>query len=230
MEQPLNGAITSTLTKRQLKRRRHKASKLSKKSKNLRIEIDDLKSQMDDIEHEISKASSSTSAKFKRKKIRSMKREATKITERIREQTDKLRTIETQPIQRSSKTNKRIKKKIEDLNRKIRRVRGRGKKKLIAKRDPLKLQLVDLTPRLIEGAFGGAYGKYRIDGVEGMDLPAFFSKTKDSIVSVLKRESARRAIRSQTTTWIRFMKGSEYGDLAFNSRMTPVYVLNDIDS
>ena len=92
------------------------------------------------------------------------------------------------------------------------------------------MQLVDLTPRLIEGAFGGANGKYRIDGVEGMDLPKFFSKTKDSIVSVLKRESARRAIRSQTTTWIRFMKGSEYVDLAFNSRMTPVYVLNDIDS
>ena len=76
---------------------------------------------MDDIEHKISKASSITSAKFKRKKIRSMKREATKIAETIKEQTEKLRTIETQPIQRSSKTNKRIKKKIEDLNRKIRK-------------------------------------------------------------------------------------------------------------
>ena len=94
----------------------------------------------------------------------------------------------------------------------------------------MKLQLVDLNPRLIEGAFSGAYGKYRIDGVEGMDLPTFFSKTKDSIVSVLKRESAHRAIRSQTTTWVRFMKGGEYVDLAFNSRMTPVSVLNDIDS
>ena len=155
---------------------------------------------MDDIEHKISKTSSSTSARFKRKKIRSMKREATKLAERIREQTDKLRTIETQPMQQSSKTNKRIKKKIEDLNRKIRRVKGRGKRNLIAKRDALKLQLVDLTPRLIEGAFSGAYSKYRIDGIEGMDLPTFFSKTKDSIISVLKRESARRAIRSQATT------------------------------
>ena len=126
--------------------------------------------------------------------------------------------------------NKRIKKKIEDLNKKIRRAKGKTKRNLIAKRDALKLQSIDQTPRLIEGAFGGAYGKYRIDGVEGMDLPTFFSKTKDSIVSVLKRESARRAIRSQTTTWIRFMKGSEYVDLAFNSRMTPVYVLNDMDS
>ena len=164
-----------------------------------------------------------------------MKREATKLAEKIRENTDKLRSIETQPILQSShrsKVNKRIKKKIEDLNRKIRRVKGGGKAKrnLIAKRDALKLQLVDLNPRLIEGAFGGAYGKYRIDGVERMDLPTFFSRTKDSILNVLKRESARRAIRSQTTIWIRFMKGNEYVDLAFNSRMTPVYILNDLDS
>ena len=230
IKQPIEQPVEKPLTKRQLKRRRNKASKLSKKSKNLRIEIDDLKSQMDDIEHKISKASSSTSARFKQKKICSMKREATKIAETIREQTDKLKTIETQPIQRSSKRNKRIKKKIEDLNRKIRRAKGKAKRNLTAKRDALKLQLVDLTPRLIEGAFGGAYGKYRIDGVEGMDLPTFFSKTKDSILNVLKRESARRAIRSQTTTWIRFMKGNEYVDLAFNSRMTPVYILNDTDS
>ena len=69
IEQPL----TNTLTKRQLKRRRNKASKLSKKAKSLRIEIDDLKSQMDDIEYKVAKASGSTSARFKRKKMRSMK-------------------------------------------------------------------------------------------------------------------------------------------------------------
>ena len=98
---------------------------------------------MDDIEHKISKASSSTSARFKRKKIRSMKREATKIAEKMKEKTNKLRTIEANPIQQSSqlsKMNKRIKKKI------------------------------------------------------------------------------------------RFTKGYEYINLAFNSRMTPVYILNDIDS
>ena len=64
IEQPIEQPLT-TLTKRQLKRRRNKASKLSKKSKNLRIEIDDLKPQMDNIEDKISKASSSTSARFK---------------------------------------------------------------------------------------------------------------------------------------------------------------------
>ena len=93
----------------------------------------------------------------------------------------------------------------------------------------LQSQPFNPTPKLIEGAFGGAYSRYRINGVEGMDLDTFFSKTRDSILGILRRETARRAIRSQTTTWIRFMKGSEYVDLAFNSRMTPVYNLNDID-
>ena len=94
----------------------------------------------------------------------------------------------------------------------------------------MKLQLSDTTPRLIEGAFGGAYRKYRINGIEGMDLPTFFSKIKNSISHVLKKETTQWAIRSQTTTWIRFMKGDDYINLAFNSRMTPVYMLNDIDS
>ena len=65
IEQPIKQPLTNTLTKRQLKRRRNKASKLSKKAKSLRIEIDDLKSQMDDIEYKVAKASSSTSARFK---------------------------------------------------------------------------------------------------------------------------------------------------------------------
>ena len=231
IEQPIEQPLTN-IAKRQLKCRRNKASKLSKKAKNLRIETDDLKSQMDDIEYKVAKASSSTSARFKQKKIRSMKREATKIAEKIKEQTEKLESLQSQPIQQAPKTNKRIKKKIEDINRKIRRAKGKTKRNVIAKRDALKTQLFDtnLTPKLVEGAFGGAYSRYRIDGVEGMDLPTFFSETRDSILSLLKRESAHRAIRSQTTMWIRFMKGSEYVDLAFNSRMTPVYNLNDIDN
>ena len=101
---------------------------------------------------------------------------------------------------------------------------------LIAKRDALKLQSFDITPKLTERAFGGAYSRYRIDGVEGIDLPTFFSKTKGSILDLLRREPARRAVRSQTTTWIRFTKDNEYIDLVFNSRMTPVYNLNDIDN
>ena len=129
-----------------------------------------------------------------------------------------------------SKENRRIKRKIEDINRKIRRAKGKTKRNIIAKKEALKLQLSDTTPRLIEGTFGGNYSKYRINGIEGMDLLTFFSKIRNSISSILKKETTQRSIRSQTTTWIRFMKGVEYVNLAFNSRMTPVYMLNDIDS
>ena len=73
------------LTKRQLKHRRNKDSKLAKKFKSLDAEIDNLKSQMEELENKITKASKSTNAGFKRKKVRSMKREADKITEKLRE-------------------------------------------------------------------------------------------------------------------------------------------------
>ena len=219
-----------------------KASKLSKKSKNLRIDINDLKSQKDDLQEKIKKVSSTTSAKFKGKKIRSMKREANKLNELIKERMKELEKIETSPnIQemfkttQQSKENKRIKKKIEDLNRKIRRIKGENKTKnkaknrLISKREALKLQLSDTTPKLIEGAFGGYYRKYRIEGIEGMDLPTFFSKIRSSVANVLRQETSKRSIHAQTTTWLRFTKKDEYINLAFNSLMTPVYMLSDID-
>ena len=101
-EQPQKDDENTKLSKRQRKRMAQKASKLSKKSKNLRIEINDLKSQKDDIEDKINKASRSASSRFKQKKIHSMKREATKINERIQERTKELKTIEVNPIVRTS--------------------------------------------------------------------------------------------------------------------------------
>ena len=232
------------LTKSQLKHMSQKASKLSKKSKNLRIDINNLKSQKDDLEEKIKKrVSSTTSAKFKGKKIRSMQREANKLNELIKKQTKELEKIESNPkiqtifkTSQQSKESERIKKKIEDINRKIRRVKegnkskNKAKNRLTTKREAPKLQLSDTTPKLIEGAFGGNYNKYRINGIEGMDLPTFFSKIRSSINNVLRKETSERSIRSQTTTWIRFMKADEYVNLAFNNIMTPVYMLSDIDS
>ena len=61
-----------------------------------------------------------------------------------------------------------------------------------------------------------------------MDLDTYFSKTRGIILDLLRRESVRREVRSQTTAWIRFIKDDEQLDLAFNSRMPPVYNLNDI--
>ena len=80
------------LTKRQLKHRRNKDSKLNKKFKNLEKEIDNLKSQMDilKVKDKITKASESTDARFKRKKIRSMKRDFSKINEKLKESEKKL--------------------------------------------------------------------------------------------------------------------------------------------
>ena len=81
------------LTKRQLKHRRNKDSKLNKKFKNLEKEIDNLKSQMDSLKDKITKASDSTNARFKRKKIRSMKRDFDKINEKLKESEKKLESI-----------------------------------------------------------------------------------------------------------------------------------------
>ena len=67
--------LVVALTKKQLKCRRNKNSKLNKKFKNLSKEIDNLKSQIEELENKIAKSAQSTNAGFKRKKIRSMKRD-----------------------------------------------------------------------------------------------------------------------------------------------------------
>ena len=46
---------------------------------------------------------------------------------------------------------------------------------------------------------------------------------------MLKRESRTRAVRAQTTTWIRFKKDNELVELAFNGRMMDVYNLSNLN-
>ena len=77
--------LEAALTKGQLKCRQNKDSKLAKKFKSLHAKIDNLKFQMEELENKITKASKCTNAGFKRKKIRSMKREADEIIEKLRE-------------------------------------------------------------------------------------------------------------------------------------------------
>ena len=139
------------LTKRQLKRRRNKYSKLVKKFKNLEAENDNLKSRMKELEDKITKASKSTNVRFKRKKIRSMKREVGKIAEKLVESEVALKLLEPRvpkapsgaPLKRHPPNrNKRIEAKIAELNKKIRRAKNkRNKERLIAKRNSLKLEL-----------------------------------------------------------------------------------------
>ena len=84
-------------------------------------------------------------------------------------------------------------------------------------------------PRQLDGAFGGAYRRYRIDGIEGMDVNTFFDRTKSFLIDLLSRETRNRAVRSQATAWIRFVKDEvEQVELAFNSRMLAVYNLSDM--
>ena len=62
-----------------------------------------------------------------------------------------------------------------------------------------------------------------------MDPDTFFNRIKSFLIDLLKNESRTGAVRSQTTTWIRFRKDRELVELAFNSRMTNVYNLSDMD-
>ena len=80
--------------KRQLKHRRNKDSRLNKELKRLEADIDNLKSQMDSLKDKITEASESTNARFKRKKIRSMKRDFNKISEKLKESEAKLESVE----------------------------------------------------------------------------------------------------------------------------------------
>ena len=213
--EPEQPELEVPLTKRQLKHRRNKDSKLAKKFKNLVAEIDNLKSQMEALEDKITKASESTNARFKRKKIRSMKHEADKIAEKLREseatfkllepRVPKDPTLKQHPLNR----NKHIEAKIDELNKKIRRAKNRrNKEHLIAKRNSLRLDL-NWGPGLLEGAFSNAYRRYRIGGFPSMDPDTFLNRIRRFLIDLLKKESRTGAVRSQTTTWIRFRKDRE---------------------
>ena len=90
----------------------------------------------------------------------------------------------------------------------------------------------------MEGAFGGAYRRYRIDGMPGMDPDTFFNRIRRFLIELHKKESRTGAVRAhhgagacraQTMTWIRFRQDGELVELAFNSRMMNVYNLSNMD-
>ena len=228
--------VPQSLIKRQLKHRGNKNSKLNKKFQNLSKEIDNLKSQIEGLENKIAKAAQSTNAGFKRKKIRSMKRDVVKVIEKLKESEKSFKSIESRIIPKNDNSkrssSKRIENKIAELNKKIRRAKNmKNKERLIAKRNSLKIEL-SWWPKELEGAFGGAYRRYRIDGIEGkghiLDVETFFARTRKFLIDLLNKETMNRAVRSQATTWIRFVRDDvEQVSLAFNSRMMTVYSLND---
>ena len=195
-------------------------------------EIDNLKFQIEGLENKIAKAAQSMNAGFKRKKIRSMKRDVVKAIEKLKESEKSLKSIESRIIPENNNSNKRIENKIAELNKKIRRAKNKkNKERLIAKRNSLKIEL-SWGPKELESAFGDAYRRYRIDGIEGkghvLDLDTFFARTRKFLIDLLNKETTNRAVRSQATIWIRFVRDEvEQVSLAFNSRMMTVYNLND---
>ena len=102
-------------------------------------EIDNLKSQIEELENKIIKATQCRNAGFKRKKIRSMKRYVVKAIEELKESEKSFESIESR-IPKNNNSNKRIENKIAELNKKIRRVKNKkNKERLIAKRNSLKI-------------------------------------------------------------------------------------------
>ena len=191
------------------------------------------------LKDKITKTSESTNARFNRKKIRSMKREADKISKKLVKSEAKLESVKPRvtidpirgaplklhPLNRS----KHIGAKIAEINKKIRRARHRrNKERLIAKRKALPTEL-NWGPRQLEGAFSGAYRRYRIDRMPRMDPDTFLNRIRRFLIDLLKMESRTGAVRAQTMTWIRFRKDDELVELAFNSRMMNVYNLSDMN-
>ena len=89
----LRPELEAPLTKRQLKCRQNKDSKLAKEFKRLEADVNNLKSQMGTLKDKITKVSESTNARFKRKKIRSVKREADKISKKLAKSEAKLESV-----------------------------------------------------------------------------------------------------------------------------------------
>ena len=138
-----------------------------------------------------------------------MKREADKLAKKLRESEATLKLLEPRvpkapsgaPLkQHPPNRNKHIEAKIDELNKKIRRAKNWTKKEcLISKRNSLRLDL-NWEPRLLEGAFGDAYRRYRIDGIPGMDPDTFLNRIRRFLIDLLKKELRTGAVRSQTTT------------------------------
>ena len=132
---------------------------------------------------------------------------------------------------------KRMKKKLDELNRKIRHSRKRHNG-LIHTRNSLRKVIEDRkhgtesepmpdpgwTFMEHEQAFSGAYRSYRVNGRPRINVETFFNRIRGEHISLITRElTDLNSARVQMTTWIRFTKDDNPVELMFNSRMTDVH-------
>ena len=62
----------------------------------------------------------------------------------------------------------------------------------------------------IEHEFGGAYRSYRSNGRPKMDVHTFFSRIREGLIELIKRElNDLNSARIQMTTWIRFVSDED---------------------
>ena len=116
-------------------------------------------------------------------------------------------TLKQYPLNR----NKCIEAKIDELNKKIRRAKNRrNKERLIAKRNSLRLDL-DWGPRLLEGAFGNAYRRYRIDGISGMDPDTFLNRIRRFLIDLLKKKIKNGSCKVSNNNMDQIQEGSRIG-------------------
>ena len=140
-----------------------------------------------------------------------------------------------------------MKKKLDELNRKIRHSKKRNDG-LIHKRNSLRRAIEglkgpasgdlkrgtkpepDWTFTEHEQAFNGAYRSYRVNGRPRMDVETFFNFIRGELISLITRElTDLNSARVQMTKWIRFIKDDDRVELAFNSRMTNVHRGSNLD-
>ena len=62
-----------------------------------------------------------------------------------------------------------------------------------------------------------------------MDLDTFFNRIRRYLIDLIRKETRGRSIRVQTSVWIRFRRDEELVDLVFNSLMTKIYNLKNLD-
>ena len=55
------------------------------------------------------------------------------------------------------------------------------------------------------------------------------SKIRRSLIDLIRKETRGRSVRAQTSMWIRFRKDEDLVELVFNSLMTNIYNLNNLD-
>ena len=62
-----------------------------------------------------------------------------------------------------------------------------------------------------------------------MDPDTFFNKIRRSLIDLIRKETRGRSVRAQTSLWIRFRKDKDLVELVFNSLMTNIYNLHNLD-